>query len=243
MATRYVVGNWKLNGSVDMIAGFADQWPDELPGQDVRVVICAPFPYLAYLAAELPEVELGAQDCSAHASGAFTGEVAAAMLADVGCGWVIVGHSERRQYHGEVDATVAAKAAAAQAVNVTPIVCVGETLAQREANEQVAVVKAQLAGSLAELDITRLVIAYEPVWAIGTGVTATPEQADAMHREIRSALVESYGESGRAVPLLYGGSVKADSAGELFACESIDGALVGGASLEAASFAAIAAAS
>jgi triosephosphate isomerase len=173
-----------------------------------------------------------------HAQGAYTGEVSADMLADLGCQFVLVGHSERRQYHDETDELIAQKLAAAQSAGVTPVLCVGEPLAAREAGEHEAVVRAQLRSALATSQ-PHLMIAYEPVWAIGTGLTATPEQANEMHAMIKQE-VESLFEGSQATPILYGGSVNAGNADALFACPHVDGALVGGASLEAASFMAIA---
>jgi len=242
VSASLVMGNWKLNGSLESIDQFAEQWRTKAPSTSAEVVICAPTPYLLHLHKQLPELGLGAQDCSEHETGAFTGEVSAQMLFEVGCRWVIVGHSERRLYHGETDSVVAAKASAAQRAGLQVVVCCGETLAQREAGAQFAVVEAQLKASLASVAVSNLVVAYEPVWAIGTGVVATPLQAEEMHLAIREWLGELYGTDGRSVPLLYGGSVKAESAGELFACDNIDGALVGGASLEAESLAGIVAA-
>lgn len=237
MSESIIVGNWKMNGSRAQLAEFAAGWAPE--DASATVVLAPPYPYLPLMAEHLPGVGLAAQDCSANDGGAFTGEVAADMLVDAGCQWVILGHSERREYHGESDALVAEKLAAALASGLRPIVCVGETLAQREAGEHEAVVSAQVLGSLGEADLSTVVVAYEPVWAIGTGVTATPEQANAMHGTIRALLVERFGDVGQRIPLLYGGSVKPGNAAELFACEFIDGALVGGASLKAADFAAI----
>lgn len=186
---------------------------------------------------------VGAQDCSHSPPGAYTGEVAAVMLADCGCEWVIVGHSERRQYHQESDALIAAKLAAAQRAGLTPVLCVGETHEQREAGEAMTVVASQLRGALADLpDVRDVVVAYEPVWAIGTGLTATPEIAQEMHERVRGVLRELDGRHADEVRVLYGGSVKADNAAALFAGDDIDGALVGGASLDAEAFAAIIAA-
>lgn len=232
-----VVGNWKMHGSLSAVREFAASWTAAPP--QVRVAIAPPFPYLAALAEALPEVGLSAQDCSSQPDGARTGEVAASMLADLGCQWVIIGHSERRQYHGEAEALIAAKVSRALAAGLWPILCVGETLSQRESGEHEQVVASQLLGALAGMDVTSVVVAYEPVWAIGTGLTATPEQAEAMHCHLRQLLRRDFGDAASAVPLLYGGSVKPDNAAALFACENIDGALVGGASLKAADFAAI----
>jgi len=185
-------------------------------------------------------ITVGAQDCSAMQSGAYTGDVAAAMLADIGCRWVILGHSERRQYHGESDALVAAKLTAALAAGLQPIVCVGETREQRDAGTAEAVVSAQLAGALkGQSDLHTLVVAYEPVWAIGTGLTASPEQAQDMHAFIRGCLGAIAGVDAALTRIVYGGSVKANNASQLFAQPDIDGALVGGAALIAEDFLAI----
>ena len=237
MPKSIVVGNWKMHGSRDAVASFAAAWQSLV--DDVDVVIAPPFTYIADMAAALPVMGLAGQDCSVQRSGAFTGEVSAGMLADLGCDWVIVGHSERRQHQGETDALVAEKLNQAQAAGIKPIVCVGETLAEREAGDHEAVVTRQVLAALDSADLEQLAVAYEPVWAIGTGVTATPEQAEAMHGTIRALLTERFGGAGQQVPLLYGGSVKPDNAAALFACPNIDGALVGGASLKAADFAAI----
>ncbi|MDA9368443.1 triose-phosphate isomerase [Flavobacteriaceae bacterium] len=233
------MGNWKLHGSLDAIDQFANTWRGLALSPSVEVVICVPAPYFLHVRQQLPELGLGAQDCSAHESGAFTGEMSAQMLFDVGCRWVIVGHSERRLYHDETDSQVAAKASVAQKAGLHSVVCCGETLAQRQSGQQFAVVEAQLKASLASVALDKLIIAYEPVWAIGTGLVASPKQAEEMHLAIRGWLTELYGTEGISVPLLYGGSVKAESAGDLFACDNIDGALVGGASLEAESLAGI----
>jgi triosephosphate isomerase len=206
-----------------------------------EVVVCpvsVHIPLVLQLAAD-SGLEVGAQNCHEQEQGAYTGEVAASMLAEAGCKWVILGHSERRQYYGETDALVAAKSIAARAAGLTPILCVGETLEQRQQGEAQAVVTAQLA-ALVEvgLEVTD-VIAYEPVWAIGTGQTASPAQAQEMHACIRAFLQENATEKAMAIRLLYGGSVKGESARELFAQEDIDGGLVGGASLKAEEFVAI----
>ncbi len=240
MPRRLVVGNWKMNGDqaanaqlLRALSGVGDSG-----GQ---VVVCVPFPYLfqARQMLEGSRVAWGAQDVSAHRQGAFTGEVAAAMLTEFGCTHVIVGHSERRQYHGESSGLVAQKAETALGGGLVPIVCIGETLAEREAGRTVDVVLAQLDAVSSRLDgdIDRVVVAYEPVWAIGTGRVASPEQAREAHRTIRVTLDRVFGgECGEEVAILYGGSVNAGNAAALFAEEDLDGALVGGASLEAASF-------
>ncbi|WP_457328798.1 triose-phosphate isomerase [Rhizobacter sp. P5_C2] len=245
MRRKLVVGNWKMNGSrvanAELLAGLVAAGPF-----DADVAVCAPFPYLGEVAlslqSQLQERRLawGAQDCSKHDSGAFTGEVSASMLAEFGCRYVIVGHSERRALHAESDQLVADKAKAALAHKLTPIVCVGETLAEREAGQTDAVVKRQLSAVIHTLAhcISQVVVAYEPVWAIGTGRTASPEQAQAVHALLRAQLHAATQNSDEML-LLYGGSVKADNAASLFAQADIDGGLIGGASLKAADFAAI----
>ena len=214
---------------------------------DIDVVVFPPFPYVAELAARCGDsLCIGGQDVSAHAEpGAFTGEVSVAMLCDVGCTWTLVGHSERRQYHAEDNACVAAKFATAQANGLTPVLCVGETLEQRQAEQAEAVIAAQLDAVLDLCGIacfTQAVIAYEPVWAIGTGHTATPEQAQNIHAFIRSHLAERDVKIPKLTRIVYGGSVKPANAAELFAQPDIDGGLIGGASLVAADFLAICAA-
>lgn len=208
-----------------------------------EIVVCVPAPYLAQVHAlksahaNLAVLELGAQDVSAHASGAYTGEVSAAMLKDLGCRYVIVGHSERRQYHGETDALVADKAKAALASGITPIVCVGETLDEREAGRTEEVVKRQLAAVIHANGhcISEIVLAYEPVWAIGTGKTASPEEAQEVHAVLRAQLKAATDQSAR-VKILYGGSMNADNAALLLVQSDIDGGLIGGASLKAVDF-------
>ena len=236
-----VVGNWKMNGSrvatAELLAALKGAGP--LPGD---VAVCAPFPYLADVAISLQgsAIAWGAQDCSAHAGGAYTGEVAAPMLAEFGCRYVIVGHSERRAMHAESDQLVADKAQAALAAKLTRIVCVGETREQREAGATATVVKRQMSAVIHELAhcISEIVVAYEPVWAIGTGRTATPEQAQEVHALLRAQLHAATERSGE-MRLLYGGSVKADNAAALFSQPDIDGGLIGGASLKASDFLAI----
>ena len=236
-----VVGNWKMNGSrsanAQLLGGVLEARPF---GCDVAV--CVPFPYLPETAVTLAGSDLrwGAQDCSAHEAGAYTGEVSCAMLVEFGCRYAIVGHSERRALHGETDAVVADKARAALAHGITPIVCVGETREQREAGQTDAVVKRQLSAVIHALAhcAGEIVVAYEPVWAIGTGLTATPEQAQAVHGLLRAQLRAATARAD-AMTLLYGGSVKPDNAAALFAQPDIDGGLIGGASLKAADFIAI----
>ena len=238
MRRKLVVGNWKMHGSrqanAELLAGIAGARPFA-----ADVAVCVPFPYLSETAVTLAGTDLrwGAQDCSAHEQGAYTGEVSVAMLAEFGCRYVIVGHSERRAYHAESDQLVADKAKAALARGVTPIVCVGETLAQREAGETEAVVKRQLSAVIHTLGhcAGEMVVAYEPVWAIGTGKVATPEQAQAVHALLRAQL-RAAASNADAMTLLYGGSVKPDNAATLFGQDDIDGGLIGGASLKAADF-------
>jgi triosephosphate isomerase (TIM) len=238
---KLVVGNWKMNGSragnAELLEGIkaAGPWIGE-------VAVCAPYPYLADCALSLQGsgVAWGAQDCSAQESGAFTGEVSAGMLAEFGCRYVIVGHSERRALHGEGDQLVADKAKIALAHRLTPIVCVGESLAEREAGQTEAVVKRQLSAVIHTLAhcISQVVVAYEPVWAIGTGKTASPEQAQAVHAVLRAQLKAASEKAGE-MKILYGGSVKGDNAAALFSLADVDGGLIGGASLKAGEFASI----
>ena len=234
--TGLVIANWKMNASSAAVKVFADTWHGMPALTGVETVICPPGPYLPAVAAAMPAMGLGAQDVSAHGAGAFTGEVSAEMLRDLGCRWAIVGHSERRTYHGESNQVVAAKASAAASLGLNPVVCVGEALSDRDQGNHEQVVSEQLRASLDAVDPDRLVVAYEPIWAIGTGVTASADQANQMHGVIRAGLHDMYGRESSQVRVIYGGSVKADNAGELFACDEIDGALVGGASLEAKSF-------
>ncbi len=242
MRQPLVAGNWKMHGSrasVEALLGALVG--SELPAQ-VGVAVCPTYVHLAQAQTLTAgsAVALGAQDCSHMQSGAFTGEVSAEMLADMGCRWVILGHSERRQYHAESDDLVAAKLGAAVQAGLAPIVCVGETREQREAGEAETVVGRQLQGALAEqVSLSDLVIAYEPVWAIGTGLTATPEQAQDMHAFIRGQLGGISAVDAEAIRILYGGSVKPGNAQDLFARLDIDGALVGGAALVAEDFLAI----
>lgn len=238
---KLVVGNWKMNGNraanAELLAALkaAGPWIAE-------VAVCAPMPYLGDVALSLQgdPIAWGAQDCSAHESGAFTGEVSATMLAEFGCRYVIVGHSERRAMHGESDQLVADKAKIALSHRLTPIVCVGETLAERDAGQTDAVVKRQLSAVIHTLGhcISQIVVAYEPVWAIGTGKTASPEQAQAVHALLRAQL-KAATDHADTVKILYGGSVNAGNAAVLFAQADIDGGLIGGASLKAADFATI----
>ena len=246
MRGKFVVGNWKMNGGLaanaallaELAAGWTPEPAGTAPEPGRRIAVCAPYPYLAQVGAALRATAIawGAQDVSEHESGAFTGEVSAGMLVEFGCRYAIVGHSERRQFFCDTDAVVAAKTVAALTGGLTPIVCVGETLAERDAAATMAVVSRQLDAVLAAVGAkaAKIKVAYEPVWAIGTGRTASPEEAQAMLRErlARSSAAE--------VSLLYGGSVKADNAKALFAMADIDGGLIGGASLRSAEFLAIA---
>ena len=241
MRRPLVLGNWKMNGSLasnaGLLEGLAAMWKDDL---QVEAAVCPPFVYLpqALAANETSAIGVGAQDLNVNDSGAFTGEISGTMLADLGCQFVIVGHSERRSYYGETNDLVAEKYVAAQRAGLTPVLCVGETLEERDVGSALTVIGEQLQAvvELAGRDSFRsAVVAYEPVWAIGTGRTATPEQAQEVHAFIRRQLEEV----GVGVRVLYGGSVKAANAAELFAQEDIDGALVGGASLKAEEFFAI----
>jgi triosephosphate isomerase len=244
MRRKLVVGNWKMHGRRDFNAGLLAGLKAGMP-LACDAAVCVPFPYLADTAAALTPSGLawGAQDCSAHDEGAYTGEVAAGMLADLGCRYVIVGHSERRAFHAESDSLVAQKAKAALGSGVTPIVCVGETLAEHDAGDAEAVVKRQLSAVIHGLAhcTSEMVVAYEPVWAIGTGRTPTPTQAQAVHAVLRAQLHAATPHAG-SMRILYGGSVKPDNAALFFAQSDIDGGLIGGASLKAADFLAICAA-
>jgi len=236
---KRIFGNWKMNGSLALNAALLDLLTQGLGHADCEIAVCAPAPYLAQLQSLLSgsRIAVGAQDVSADASGAFTGEVSGAMLREFGVRYVLVGHSERRQYHAESDEMVARKAQAALASGITPVVCVGETLAQRQAGETEAVVRRQLAAVVQRNGhcLSEIVLAYEPVWAIGTGLTATPAQAQAVHAVLRAQLLAATTAAAR-VPILYGGSMNAANAAELLAQADIDGGLVGGASLKAVDF-------
>ncbi|HLT47443.1 MAG TPA: triose-phosphate isomerase [Rubricoccaceae bacterium] len=241
-----VAGNWKMHTDRDEALRLAAEVVrrTEHEARAVDVAVCPPFVWLDAVRERLhgSRVALGAQNVHPAASGAFTGEVAPPMLAALGCRYVIVGHSERRQHFGESDAFVGEKVRAVMGAGMVPILCVGETLAERDAGEAEAVVRRQLDGALDGVTLDEaeaLVVAYEPVWAIGTGRTATPEQAQAVHAFIRERLGARFGAAGRGVRLLYGGSVKPDNAADLFAQPDLDGGLIGGASLDAEAFAAI----
>lgn len=243
MRKKIVAGNWKMNKSLveaealtrELIAATA-----QVKGK-VAIVLCTPFPYLLTMKGWLAgtDLEVGAQNCSEHESGAYTGEVSATMLQSIGIPYVIIGHSERRQYYGEKGELLAKKVDRALAAAITPIFCCGEPLAVRESGGHEALVKQQLEESLFHLPADKLekvVIAYEPVWAIGTGKTATSSQAQEMHAVIRKHLRGKYGTVADGIRILYGGSVKPDNAKELFDCPDVDGGLVGGASLKSSDF-------
>jgi len=234
----FIAGNWKMNGlSADLDQARAVA--AGLGGAAARVAICPPATLVERMSRSLAgtPVQVGGQDCDARASGAFTGDVAAEMLADAGAALVILGHSERRAGHGETDAVVADKVRAALRAGLEPIVCVGETLDQRKAGQALAVVTGQVRGSLpAELAGKAFSVAYEPVWAIGTGLTPTTPEIEEVHRAVREALVAAFGPAGAGVPILYGGSVKPSNAAEILHADQVGGALVGGASLKAEDF-------
>ena len=242
MKQKLIAGNWKMNGSLaanealvhDVQQGLAQA----LGGKHAQAAVCVPAAYLSQVQQLVKgsDIDLGSQDVSAHEQGAYTGEVAAAMLKDFAVRYAIVGHSERRQYQAESDATVALKAQRALSAGITPIVCVGETLADREAGKTEEVVKRQLAAVIHTNGhcISEIVVAYEPVWAIGTGKVATPQQAEETHREIRAWIAANVSHTvAKEVRIIYGGSVKGSNCRDLMACANIDGFLVGGASLKA----------
>lgn len=239
MRRKLAAGNWKMNGTTAALAEL-DALQDTAAGA-AEVLICPPATLVAAAAAKSGKITIGGQDCHSAASGAHTGDISAAMLKDAGASYVILGHSERRADHSESDALVAYKTLAAWTAGLTAIVCVGETLDERESGSTLDVVGRQLAASLPD-DVTgdNTVIAYEPVWAIGTGKVPTTDQIAEVHSFMRSALIKRFGnETAQAIRLLYGGSVKASNATEIFAVADVDGALVGGASLKASDFAPI----
>jgi triosephosphate isomerase len=247
MRKKLVAGNWKMHGSLAVNAELLKAVRAGVAGMAAEVAVCAPYPYLdqARQALQGSNVAWGAQDVSEHAQGAYTGEVSVAMLADFGCRYAIVGHSERRSYYGDTDAVVAAKFEAALKGGLVPILCVGETLAEREANVTADVVTRQLDAVIGRCGIASLakaVVAYEPVWAIGTGRTASPEQAQEVHAQIRARVAREDAGVAAGLQILYGGSMKPNNAKELMAQPDIDGGLIGGAALVAADFIAICAA-
>ncbi|HMP98274.1 MAG TPA: triose-phosphate isomerase [Cyclobacteriaceae bacterium] len=246
MRKKIAAGNWKMNKTLEEAQALTSEImgmvQDEV-NNHAEIILCVPYPYLQTLKNLLgndARIKLGAQDCSEHAWGAYTGEVSAKMLAAMQIPYVIIGHSERRQYHHESNDLLARKTDAALAAQLIPIFCCGEPLEVREANKHEALVKQQIEEGLFHLDAAQLqkvVIAYEPVWAIGTGKTATSQQAQEMHEVIRKHISAKYGnELAESISILYGGSVKPDNAKELFSCQDVDGGLVGGASLKSRDF-------
>ena len=244
MRTKIVAGNWKMNKTLDEATQLTAELMSlaaEVKG-NAKMVLCVPFPYLLSIKNQLGHaaIQVGAQNCSEHDSGAYTGEVSAVILKSMGIPYVIVGHSERRQYFGENGALLAKKVDKALAQGIIPIFCCGEPLEIREKGTHEALVRQQVEESLFHLSadaVKKVVIAYEPVWAIGTGKTASTQQAQDMHAVIRKQLTTKYGEAvAETIPILYGGSVKPDNAKELFSCPDVDGGLVGGASLKGRDF-------
>lgn len=247
MRKKFVAGNWKMHGSLKGNADLLHGVLSGVAGVTAEMAVCVPYPYLPQVQGLLSgsNVAWGAQDVSEHAQGAYTGEVSAAMLNDFGCRYVIVGHSERRSYYGDTDAIVAAKCEAALKAGLVPVLCVGETLDERERNVTAEVVTRQMDAVIARCGIAALarsVVAYEPVWAIGTGRTATPEQAQEVHALIRARVARDDAAVAAGLRILYGGSMKPNNAKELMAQPDIDGGLIGGAALVAADFVAICAA-
>lgn len=244
MRKKLVAGNWKMHGSLQQNAALLERIKEGVIGLNCDIAVCPPYPYLAQVQARLDggSVSLGAQSVSEHASGAFTGEVSADMLLEFGCRYVLVGHSERRALYGESDLVVAAKFVAAQRVGLLPVLCVGETFAEREAGLTALVVSRQLGAVIEAVGVAGFasaVVAYEPVWAIGTGVTASPGQAQEVHAAIRGQVAALDGGVASGLRILYGGSVKPQNAVELFGQLDVDGGLVGGAALVADDFLAI----
>ena len=244
MRTPVVAGNWKMNGSKSTVTSLLRELKQGLNPGRASVVVCSPFPYLSMVADELSGcvIQWGAQNASQHESGAYTGEVAVSMLKEFGCSHVIIGHSERRALFSEQNSEIAAKFSAVLEAGLTPILCVGETLEQREAGTTSVVVEEQLMAVVSAVGsqaFSKAILAYEPVWAIGTGRTASPEQAQEVHETLRKRLALEDQAVAEGLSILYGGSVKAANAAELFACPDIDGGLIGGASLDAEEFLAI----
>lgn len=241
MRKPLVIANWKLNGNSALLKDMAEHFHHVDTQEQVEVVVCPPAVFLKTAAVlfEPIEVGLGAQNCSEHKHGAYTGEISAEMLTEVGCRFVLVGHSERRAMFAENNAMLAQKLKQVQAAKLIPVLCVGETLAERQEDAVKSVIQTQLNEALQGIDLSQLVIAYEPVWAIGTGVTASPEQAQEVHQLIRQWVAEQAPETAQTIQILYGGSVKADNAAELFSQPDIDGGLIGGASLDIEQFDAI----
>ncbi|MGB4064721.1 MAG: triose-phosphate isomerase [Azonexus sp.] len=241
MRRKLVAGNWKMHGALQQNSELLAHITAKASGLPCEIAVCPPYPYLAQARSLLQGsvVALGAQSVSEHSSGAFTGEVSAPMLAELGCRYVLVGHSERRALFGETDVVVAAKFEAAQKAGLVPILCVGETLGEREAGETMFVIARQLSAVLDRVGVAAMalaVVAYEPVWAIGTGVTASPEQAQEVHAAIRAQVAALNAGVAEGLRILYGGSVKSQNAKELFGQSDIDGGLIGGAALVADDF-------
>lgn len=244
MRKNIVAGNWKMNTTLQEGVKLAEEVNEALAGRtpNCEVIICTPFTHLATIAGKIDskKLGLGAENCADHASGAYTGEVSAPMVASTGATYVILGHSERRQYYGETAETLREKVALALANGLTPIFCIGEVLEEREAEKHFDVVKSQIVDGLFNLsaeDFGKIILAYEPVWAIGTGKTATADQAEEMHAFIRQTIADKYGkEVAENCSILYGGSCKPSNAKELFAKPDVDGGLIGGASLKCADF-------
>lgn len=244
MRQKLFVGNWKMNGNLVANGKLLRELKAGVKDARGEVAVCVPSCYLAQCCEILiqSDIALGAQDVSSHAIGAYTGDISARMLQDFGCKYVIVGHSERREYHGETDEEIAHKAQRAMAAGLTPIVCVGETLSQKEAKKTQEVIERQMSAFLSVLEpeeTNNLIVAYEPVWAIGTGKTATPEMAQEAHALLRELLVKKSAEAGKRTRILYGGSMRPNNAKELLKMPDIDGGLIGGASLIATDFIAI----
>lgn len=240
MRRKLIAGNWKMNGSLAANAVLLNEIKSGLTQSECDVAVCVPAPYFSQCQAALSGTEAawGGQDLSVHECGAYTGEISASMLIDFGCRYVIIGHSERRAYHAESNPLVAAKVVRALKSGLTPIVCVGETLAEREANRTDSVVGQQIdavLGMIAGSDLEKIVVAYEPVWAIGTGKTATPQMAQDVHAMLRAKLAVKSSAAAQ-VRILYGGSMKPENAKELLAMPDIDGGLIGGAALKASDF-------
>ena len=241
MRKTIVAGNWKMNASKDSVDNLIKDLLTGMDGITSEVLVCAPFPYLAQveLLIQGSKVMLGAQNLNTNSSGAYTGEVSADMIKDFGARHVIVGHSERRSLYGETSATVAEKTKAALNAGLTPLLCIGESIEQRDSGNTEAVIEKQLSAVIELVGIeafNQIIIAYEPVWAIGTGVTATPEQAQEAHLFIRSLLAKNDESVAQKTPILYGGSMNASNASELISCADIDGGLIGGAALKAEDF-------
>lgn len=234
-----LAGNWKMNGLHGSLAEIRALMRSVGQRPAADIIICPPATLIAEAArtVENAPIEIGGQDCHAESSGAFTGDISAEMLRDAGATAVIIGHSERRQYHGETDRIVAAKLAAASRAGLTPILCIGESEAQRNQGAAIPVVRRQLSDSTdTKFKPAELIVAYEPVWAIGTGRTPKPQDIVQMHEAVRAVLIERFGQEGAQIRILYGGSVKPDNAGEILSLADVGGALIGGASLKAADF-------